>query len=214
MVETIRRYSAMGPRTIGANVENVMSRVPRHEFVPEAMRTSAYKDMPLSIGHGQTISQPYIVALMTELAGVDKDDVVLEIGTGSGYQAAVLSGLVRKVYTIEIVEPLGRTAAQTLKRLGYENVEARIGDGYKGWPERAPFDAILVTAAPDRIPEPLIEQLRPGGKLIVPVGESAANQELTVLEKKKDGTTTTSQVLPVRFVPLTRSPDTTVPPVP
>ena len=211
MIATIRRYSAAGPHPISRQIEDVMARIPREQFVPENVRASSYKDMPLPIGHGQTISQPYIVALMTELAAVDKDDVVLEIGTGSGYQAAVLAGLAKQVYTIEIVEPLGRQAAQTLGRLGYRNVEVRIGDGYKGWPEHAPFDAIVVTAAPDRIPEPLIAQLRPGGRLVVPVGGSLADQNLTVLEKKADGSTTTREVLPVRFVPLTRSSDENAP---
>ena len=205
MVNTIHLYGQTGPHPIRPGIEAAMMRVPRHEFVPENLRAAAYKDTPLPIGHRQTISEPYIVALMTELASIDNDDVVLEVGTGSGYQAAVLSRLVSRVYSIEIIEALGRQAERTLQRLGYDNVQVRIGDGYKGWPEHAPFDAILVTAAPEKIPEPLIEQLRPGGRLVVPVGSTSSNQQLTVLEKRSDGSTTTRVVLPVRFVPLTRS---------
>ena len=203
MVAAIQADAAYGPRPIGARVLGVMGRVPRHEFVPSNIRGSAYADSPLPIGEGQTISAPYIVALMTELADVGPDDVVLEIGTGSGYQAAVLAELAAKVFTIEIVEPLGRRAAETLARLGYRNVETKIGDGYKGWREHAPFAAILVTAAPDAIPEPLIDQLAPGGKLIIPVGGSLS-QDLTVVEKGADGRISKREVLPVRFVPFTR----------
>jgi protein-L-isoaspartate(D-aspartate) O-methyltransferase len=203
MVASIRSDAASGPRPIGERVLGVMGRVPRHEFVPADVRGSAYADSPLPIGEGQTISAPYIVAIMTELADVGPQDVVLEIGTGSGYQAAVLAELASKVFTIEIVEPLGRRAADTLERLGHRNVETKIGDGYKGWREHAPFDAILVTAAPDSIPEPLIEQLAAGGKLVVPVGGSFG-QDLTVVEKGADGRITKREVLPVRFVPFTR----------
>jgi protein-L-isoaspartate(D-aspartate) O-methyltransferase len=164
---------------------------------------AAYQDRPLPIGHGQTISQPYIVALMTELAEVGADDVVLEVGTGSGYQAAILSHLAKQVYTIEIVEPLASEAAERLERLGFTNVEVKVGDGYKGWPAHAPFDAVVVTAAPAKIPAPLIEQLAPGGRLVIPVGPRGATQYLTVVEKKADGLTTERKVIPVRFVPLT-----------
>jgi len=174
--------------------------VPRHEFVPQAVRARAYQDSPLPIGEGQTISQPYIVAVMTELAAPRKGARVLEIGTGSGYQAAVLAELGAQVYSIEIVEPLGRRAAETLKRLGYTTVKTRIGDGYRGWPQAAPFDAILVTAAPPKIPEPLKQQLAVGGRLVVPVGED--EQELLVLTRTKTGFEE-RRVLPVRFVPMT-----------
>src|SRR5688572_11197373 len=159
-----------------------MSRVPRHEFVPENYRAQAYSDSPLPIGHDQTISQPFIVAFMTEQLAPKLTDKVLEIGTGSGYQAAVLAGLVHTVYTIEIVEPLGRRAEADLKRLGYTNVFVRIGDGYQGWPESAPFDSIIVTCAPDKVPQPLIDQLKDGGRMIIPIG-SAWNQELYIFSK-------------------------------
>jgi protein-L-isoaspartate(D-aspartate) O-methyltransferase len=176
--------------------------VPRHEFVPAAQSPDAYANRPLPIGSGQTISQPYIVALMTELMQLKSTDRVLEIGTGSGYQAAVLSPLVREVYSIEIVPELGQRAAGTLARLGYRNVVTRIGDGYQGWPEHAPFDAIIVTAAPDHVPPALIAQLTPGGRLVIPVGEGVQN--LMVVAKAADGTTTSTRIIPVRFVPLTR----------
>jgi len=182
----------------------VLGQVPRHEFVPDEQKRYAYENRPLSIGARQTISQPYIVALMTDLADVTKTDVVLEIGTGSGYQAAVLSELAGRVYTIEIVEELGRRAANTLERLEYNNVTARVGDGYAGWPDQAPFDAILVTAAPEEIPKPLIEQLAVGGRMVVPVGAENEVQILQVLTKEDDGQVTVSNVIAVRFVPLTR----------
>jgi protein-L-isoaspartate(D-aspartate) O-methyltransferase len=174
--------------------------VPRHRFVPEGYRGDAYADSPLPIGEGQTISQPYIVALMTSLLELDGDEKVLEIGTGSGYQAAVLARLVREVYSVEILRPLGEQARTTLEELGYENVQVRVGDGYKGWPEKAPFDAIIVTAAPERIPEPLIEQLKVGGRLVIPVGNFWQN--LLVITKTADGVEKRT-VLPVRFVPMT-----------
>lgn len=186
------------------SVMKAMAAVARHEFVPSQLRDMAYENRPLPIGEGQTISQPYIVALMTDLADVDRKSVVLEVGTGSGYQAAVLAEIVDHVYTIEIVERLGRRAAETLERLGYENVTVRIGDGYRGWPEFAPFDAIVVTAAPEEIPPPLIEQLKSGGKLVVPVEVGNRAQSLQVLEKGPGGEITTTDVLPVAFVPFTR----------
>jgi protein-L-isoaspartate(D-aspartate) O-methyltransferase len=177
-----------------------MRRVPRHEFVPEAARPAAYADRPLPLGEEQTISQPYIVALMTELAAVGPGARVLEVGTGSGYQAAVLAALGAEVYTIEIVPSLARSARATLGRLGYTNVHAREGDGYRGWPDAAPFDAIVVTAAPPEVPPALLAQLAPGGRLVIPVG--TAQQELQVHERTADGFRVRS-VLPVRFVPMT-----------
>lgn len=182
-----------------------MRTVPRHEFVPEDVRYSAYEDRPLPIGHGQTISQPFIVAFMTEQLKPQPADKVLEVGTGSGYQAAVLAGLVKEVFTIEIVEPLAKRAEADLRRIGYTNVFVRAGDGYKGWPERAPFDAIIVTCAPDRVPQPLIEQLKEGGRMIIPVGPEGGVQELYLLEKH-GGEVKQRAVLPVRFVPMTREP--------
>jgi len=185
-------------------VLDAMLTTPRHEFVPESEVDAAYEDHPLPIGHGQTISQPYIVGYMTELLKPRKEHVILEVGTGSGYQAAVLAPLVKQVYTIEIVEPLARSAAERLKRLGYANIEVRAGDGYAGWPEHAPFDAIIVTAAAETIPPALIEQLKPGGRMVIPVGGQSEVQEMLVIEKKADGTLTKRPCMPVRFVPLTR----------
>jgi len=182
-----------------------MRAVPRHEFVPAELRPHAYEDRPLPIGHGQTISQPFIVAFMTEQLKPLPTDKVLEIGTGSGYQAAVLAGLVREIYTIEIVEPLAQRAAADLRRLGHTNVFVRAGDGHQGWPEHAPFDAIIVTCAPDRVPGPLVEQLRDGGRMVIPVGPDGGVQELYVLEKR-GGEVRRKAVLPVRFVPMTRRP--------
>jgi protein-L-isoaspartate(D-aspartate) O-methyltransferase len=168
------------------------------------MREFAYADSPLPIGEGQTISQPYIVALMTDLLDARAGHVVLEVGTGSGYQAAVLAELVGRVYTIEVVEPLGQHAAQRFQALGYRNIVARIGDGYAGWPEHAPFDSIVVTAAAPEVPQPLIDQLKPGGRLVIPVGATGEVQQLLVIDKRADGTATRRRMLPVRFVPLTR----------
>jgi protein-L-isoaspartate(D-aspartate) O-methyltransferase len=185
-------------------VKDVIARVPRHLFVPPAQQPHAYENRPLPIGHGQTISQPYIVALMTDLLKLRKQDRVLEIGTGSGYQAAVLAELVRSVYTIEIVEPLAVEARQRLDKLGYRNVEVRAGDGYKGWEERAPFDAIMVTAGADEVPPPLLRQLKPGGRMVIPVGPAGGLQHLTLIEKQADGSIRSRQVIPVRFVPFTR----------
>jgi protein-L-isoaspartate(D-aspartate) O-methyltransferase len=181
------------PRVMAA-----LRKVPRHEFVPVAERRHAYENRPLPIGHGQTISQPYIVALMTDLLDPDPGDVMLELGTGSAYQAAILAELVKKVYTIEIVEALGREAKARLARLGIRNVTPRVGDGYHGWPEHAPFDGIIVTAAASHIPPPLVRQLKRGGRMVIPVGSPF------LVEKDAKGDVTTRQLLPVRFVPLTR----------
>ena len=198
MVQELRRHGIADPRVLAA-----MERVERHLFVPEKQRSAAYRNTPLPIGHDQTISQPYIVARMTELLGIGKGSKVLEIGTGSGYQSAVLSDVVGptgRVYTIEIVEPLGRQARETLEGEGYRNVHVRIGDGYKGWPEEAPFDAIIVTAAPPHVPEPLLGQVKIGGRIVLPVGDVL--QDLQVLTRRRDGFDRQT-VLPVRFVPMT-----------
>jgi protein-L-isoaspartate(D-aspartate) O-methyltransferase len=181
-------------------VLKAMREVERHLFVPEALRRSAYEDHPLPIGHGQTISQPYIVAAMTEMLDPKPSDRVLEIGTGSGYQAAVLAKLVNHVYTIELVEPLGRQAQERLAALGYRNVTVRIGDGYEGWPEEAPFDKILLTAAPPDVPAKLIGQLKPGGRLVAPVGTGW--QELVVIDKDAKGGVRRRTEFPVMFVPM------------
>ncbi len=185
-------------------VKDALARVPRHLFVPAGQQPYAYENRPLPIGHQQTISQPYVVALMTDLLKLGSQDRVLEIGTGSGYQAAILSQLVRSVYTIEIVEPLAAEARQRLGDLGYRNVEVRTGDGYKGWEEHAPFDAIMVTAGADEIPPPLLRQLKPGGRMVIPVGPAGGIQSLTLIEKQADGSIRSRQVVPVRFVPFTR----------
>ncbi len=179
-----------------------MAKVPREEFVPADQRADAYRDGPLPIGYDQTISQPYIVAFMTEQLRPKPGDRVLEIGSGSGYQAAILAELVADVYTIEIVAPLAKTAEATLQRLGYKNVHLKAGDGYQGWPEEAPFDAIIVTCAPDKVPQPLIDQLKDSGRMVIPVGERVA-QQLYLLEKK-NGQLKESATLPVRFVPMLR----------
>jgi protein-L-isoaspartate(D-aspartate) O-methyltransferase len=186
------------PRVLAA-----MGRVHRHEFVAEHLRDAAYENRPLPIGHGQTISQPYIVAVMTDLLRVQADDRVLEVGTGSGYQAAVLAELVSHMYSIEIIKPLATQAEKRLQRLGYTNVTIRHGDGYYGWEEQAPFDAIVVTAAASHVPPPLIDQLKPGGRMVIPVGTRFLVQELLMVVKADDGSVTTRQLLPVRFVPLT-----------
>lgn len=180
-----------------------IARVPRHRFVPAAQVSNAYDNRPLPIGYGQTISQPYIVALMTDLIQPQPGQIVLEIGTGSGYQAAVLAELVGRVYTLEIIEPLAQRAAEQLKALDYANIQTRVGDGYYGWEEAAPFDAIVVTAAASHIPPPLIRQLKPGGRMVIPVGAQFLAQYLLLVEKQKDGAVTTRQILPVQFVPLT-----------
>jgi protein-L-isoaspartate(D-aspartate) O-methyltransferase len=182
-----------------------MREVPRDVFVGEGMRAFAYDNGPLPIGHGQTISQPYIVALMTDLLDPDPDDVILEVGTGSGYQAAVLAQVVAQVYTVEIIEALSSVAMGRLAALGYRNVSARVGDGYFGWPEHAPYDGIVVTAAAPNIPPLLVEQLKPGARLVIPLGEPYFSQQLMLVEKAGDGVVSEKVVLPVAFVPLTGS---------
>jgi len=197
------RYGNLEFTELNERVEAALRNVPRHEFVREDLQDEAYENRPLPIGYGQTISQPYIVAIMTDLLRVGPESKVLEIGTGSGYQAAILSELVDKVYTIEIVEPLGKQAQERLERLGYQNVETRLGDGYYGWEEAAPFDAIIVTAAASHIPPPLIQQLKPGGRMVIPVGSTFMVQELLLVEKSQENEVNTRQLLPVSFVPLT-----------
>jgi protein-L-isoaspartate(D-aspartate) O-methyltransferase len=216
-----RRHAMVTEQLIGRGISDervldAMRTVRRHEFIPEDHRDYAYDDSPVPIGHGQTISQPYIVALMTDLLEPEEQDRVLEIGTGSGYQAAVLSALVAEVKTLEIIEALGQQAAQRLESLGYDNIEARIGDGYYGWTGDAEnnthadgeagaetFDAIIVTAAASHIPPPLVRQLKPGGIMVIPVGSRFQVQQLTLIEKSQEGGVITRQILPVRFVPLT-----------
>lgn len=194
--EQLRRRDIVDERVLRA-----METVPRHEFVSDAYRSAAYDDRPQPIGHGQTISQPYIVALMTQLAGPGEDARVLDVGTGCGYQAAVLSLLAGEVYSIEIVCDLADDARERLLELGFQNVDVRCGDGYQGWEEHAPFDAIIVAAAPDHVPQPLIDQLAPGGRLVIPVGRE--HQELLVIEKRPDGGVSRRSVTPVAFVPMT-----------
>jgi len=192
-----------GQTQLSERVMAQMARVPREEFVEPQQRSRAYLNTALPISHGQTISQPLIVALMTDLLQTDPDDVILEVGTGSGYQAAVLSGLVKQVYSIEIIAGLTETAREVLQRLAYHNISLRTGDGYLGWPEQAPFDGIIVTAAAGEIPAPLLQQLKPGARLVIPVEGTGGAQQLLVIEKGVDGSTTQRSVLPVRFVPLT-----------
>ena len=189
--------------SVSDRVMQAMATVPRHRFVPPEQRADAYDNRPLPIGYGQTISQPYIVALMTDLLEPQPDHKVLEIGTGSGYQAAVLSGLVKEVYSIEIIRQLGDRARKVLDELGYDNVSTRIADGYDGWPEHAPFDSIIVTAGISHIPPPLIRQLKNGGTMVIPVGTRFQTQQLTLVKKDTNGAITTRQVLPVIFVPFT-----------
>jgi len=199
MVQTqIKRRGVTNPSVLQA-----MLAVKRHLFVRRWDRGSAYRDNPLPIGHGQTISQPYIVALMTELLELSPGDKALEVGTGSGYQAAILAKIVKQVYTIEIVKPLAKKARERLKDLNYKNVKVQTGDGYYGWEEHAPFDVIIVTAAASHIPPPLIKQLKPGGRMVIPVGPQFFVQHLLLVEKQHDGTITQRSMLPVRFVPLT-----------
>ena len=194
--EQIRGRGIRQPEVLRA-----MAEVPRHRFVPEALREEAYEDKALPIEYGQTISQPYIVALMTELLDLSGDEKVLEIGTGSGYHSAVLARIADEVYSIEIIEPLGRRAETRLRYLGYGKVQVRIGDGYAGWPQQKPFDAIILTAAPPRLPEPLFEQLKVGGRMVVPVGDYL--QDLLLIVKNRDGTHTSKRIAPVVFVPMT-----------
>jgi len=193
----------VGRAEFSPSVMRAMEKVPRHRFVPGDVAQHAYRNHPLPIGQGQTISQPYIVALSTDLIAPEAHHVVLEIGTGSGYQAAVLGELVERVYSIEIVEPLGREAAARLSALGYRNVEVLVGDGYQGRPDKAPFDGIIVTAGAPFVPQPLVEQLKPGGKMVIPVGPRDGAQDLMLIEKAADGTLASRVVIPVRFVPLT-----------
>jgi protein-L-isoaspartate(D-aspartate) O-methyltransferase len=209
MIQTIEAHAqnateALGRDYIDPRVLAVIDQVPRHAFVSGWYQDQAYDDRPLPIGHGQTISQPFIVALMSDMLEVGPDDVVLEIGTGSGYQAAVLARLVREVHTIEIIPELAASAQASLQRLGYANVRTYTGDGYYGVADAAPFDAIVVTAAAQQVPPPLIQQLRPGGRMVIPVGGGFALQHLMLVEKGQDGRVRTRQTLPVRFVPLTR----------
>jgi len=191
-----------GLASMSPQVRAAMAKVERHRFVPAGQQSLAYRNHPLPIGSGQTISQPYIVALSTDLAAPRAGQAVLEIGTGSGYQAAVLAEIAGRVYTVELIESLGREAAARLAAAGYANVEVRIGDGYAGWPEKAPFDAIVVTAAAPRVPEALLGQLKPGGRMVIPVGATHEVQELRLLVKRADGGIEQRSVLPVRFVPL------------
>lgn len=207
MVREIANMSSVtrdetGRVEFAAPVMAAMAKVPRHQFVPSDEVPYAYENRPLPIGYGQTISQPYIVALMTDLTQVGPGDVVLELGTGSGYQAAILAELAQEVYTMEIIEPLAVQAGERLGRLGYAKVQARLGDGYHGWPEHGPYDAILVTAAASHVPPPLIAQLKAGGRMVIPVGAPFMVQYLLLIEKAGDGSVSTRQVLPVRFVPL------------
>lgn len=194
---------APGKSRLSPAVLDAMRQVPRHEFVPPRLRDRAYENRPLPIGEGQTISQPYIVALMTDLLAPEPNQKVLEVGTGSGYQAAVLSRLVERVYSIEVVEPLARSSAERLASLGFRNVAVRHGDGYAGWPEQAPFDSIIVTAGATDVPPPLVAQLKPGGRMVIPVG--AGDQDLLLIEKRADGSVRRRSILPVSFVPFTRA---------
>lgn len=191
-----------GRAALSERVLSAFAAVPRHAFVPTSLRLAAYANRPLPIGHGQTISQPFIVALMTDLLDPQADDTILEIGTGSGYQAAVLANLVKRVYTLEIVGALADQARERLRDLGYDNVEARQGDGSAGWLEHAPYDGILVAAAADEVPAVLVEQLKPGGRLIIPVGGRYSGQHLLLIEKDRQGRVSRESVLPVIFVPL------------
>ena len=210
MVEIIRAYARsdvglLGPQGISESVLGAVGQTERHRFIPGRSCPMAYMDGPVGIGRGQTISQPFIVALMTHLAAVKPDDTTLEIGTGSGYQAAVLARLVRKVCTVEVIPPLAEAAAKVLRDLGYDNVSVKVGDGYHGWPECGPFDATIVTAALGHVPPALIEQLKVGGRLVMPLGPVHAPQQVTVVEKIAPSETRMRPIIPVRFVPFTRS---------
>jgi protein-L-isoaspartate(D-aspartate) O-methyltransferase len=193
----------LGRERLDPRVLQALRSVPRHRFVAKAYRDEAYENRPLPIGYGQTISQPYIVAIMTELLEPEPGQRMLELGTGSGYQAAVLAQVTGRVYSMEIIPELGEQAAQRLRSLGYDNVQVRVGDGYHGWPEQGPFDGIIVTAAGDHVPPPLVEQLKPGGRMVIPVGSWYFTQQLLLIEKAADGTLETREILPVAFVPLT-----------
>jgi protein-L-isoaspartate(D-aspartate) O-methyltransferase len=199
--DTIFACASIGKAALGERVMATLGKVPRHEFVPVELQPFAYANVPLPIGFGKTISQPFIVGLMTDLLAIDAGDAVLEIGTGLGYQAAVLAELAQKVYSVEILEELANQAKQRLRRQRYTNIEFKIGNGYYGWPEHAPYDKIIVTAAPDLIPPPLIEQLKPGGKMVIPAGLAEA-QRLLLVEKDVTGSLTTAEILPVRFTQL------------
>lgn len=201
--DVIATRAYIGKGTLRPEVLAALNRVPRHKFVPDDVRASAYANRPLPIGHGQTISQPYIVALMTDLLEPDPNDVILEVGTGSGYQAAVLAELAGEIHTIEIIPELARQAQMRFGRLGYARIRARQGDGYFGWPEAGPFDGIVVTAAADHVPPPLVRQLRNGGRMVIPVGHRFGVQQLLLITKGPEGELQTRQILPVRFVPLT-----------
>ncbi len=207
MVDEVHYYSTLardaGEQALSEDVMHSLGTVERHQFVPARQRPFAYENRPLPIGHGQTISQPYIVALMTDLIEPDRDFVVLEVGTGSGYQAAILAKLVTHVYSIEIIEALADEAGTRLANLGYSNVTTKLGDGYYGWEEHAPFDAIVVTAAASHVPPPLVRQLKPGGRMIIPIGGQFVTQQLLLLEKTNDDEIITRQIAAVRFVPLT-----------
>ncbi|MDH3546628.1 MAG: protein-L-isoaspartate(D-aspartate) O-methyltransferase [Gammaproteobacteria bacterium] len=207
LVDEVEYYARLTRDSEAGKLSDAVMRslrtVERHEFVPESERRFAYENRPLPIGHGQTISQPYIVALMTDLIAPEAGDTVLEIGTGSGYQAAILAKLVAHVYTIEIIEPLFDSATARLARLGYDNVTTRLGDGYYGWEQHGLFDAIVVTAAASHVPPPLIRQLRPGGRMVIPVGGRWMTQQLLLIEKTPENEVITKQVAAVRFVPLT-----------
>ncbi|MDP2433374.1 MAG: protein-L-isoaspartate(D-aspartate) O-methyltransferase [Pseudomonadota bacterium] len=209
-VRETRLYT--GRAALSERVLQAFAEVPRHAFLTDVLRPAAYANRPLPIGHEQTISQPYIVALMTDLLDLEPDDIVLEVGTGSGYQAALLAKLVKQVYSLEIVAALAETARERLHRLGYGNVEVHQDDGHAGWPEHAPFDAVIVTAAAPDIPPALIEQLKPGGRLLIPVGDRYSGQDLLLIEKDRHGRVRRNSVLPVIFVPLTGAEPTRRPP--
>ena len=204
-ISALARETAVetGKPAFDERVMSALAKTPRHRFVPADQERAAYANRPLPIGHGQTISQPYIVALMTDLMRVKPEDVVLEVGTGSGYQAAILAELAQRVCTIEIIEPLAKEAGERLQKLGFTRARTKLGDGFYGWEDCGPFDSIIVTAAAGRIPPPLIRQLKPGGRMVIPVGASFLTQQLILVEKNQDGTVSTRQILPVQFVPLT-----------
>jgi protein-L-isoaspartate(D-aspartate) O-methyltransferase len=211
MIETIRAHvqseaGLLGPQGMSQSVLDAMGQTQRHRFVPGRSCSVAYADRPVSIGQDQTISQPFMVALMTHFAEVKLNHTVLEVGTGSGYQAAILARLVRKVCTVEIIPPLAEAAVKLLRDLGYDNVSVKLGDGYQGWPECGPFDAVVVTAALEHVPPPLVEQLKVGGRLVMPLGPAHAVQQLTLVEKIAAGETKARSAMLVRFVPFARSP--------